>query len=259
MLSNHLEKSINSSDKNNLSIGTLLQQADFDTPRFVVADQLGISNRFPMQGMRYMILNVDTLELCVKYASDLKWINGKNDSRTQTYILSDTLPEDHVKVLYKKAISYKEEKERIQKQTTEKYKNKLNLGRYLFEQVKPDQAKAVIIASREIDDCVIMTERLSIKEEPFFIIGWSMHTITLFSELRKAAALSGMPELIHFSENNREDEHREKYWVNEECYYLKRGGRYTTAWKVSKQSINCCLELIYSAFADGRVRLNAPK
>ena len=56
MLSNHLEKSINSSDKNNLSIGTLLQQADFDTPRFVVADHLGISNRFPEQGMIYIVV-----------------------------------------------------------------------------------------------------------------------------------------------------------------------------------------------------------
>jgi len=168
MLSNHLKKSINSNDKNNLSIGTLLQQADFDTPRFVVAEHLGTSNRFPEQGMRYIILNIDTLELCVKYAGDLEWISSKNDIRTQTYILSDTLPEDHVKVLYKKAISYKEEKEQIQKQTTEKHKNKLNLGRCLFEQVKPDQAKAVIIASRELDDCVIMTEGLNIKEEPFF-------------------------------------------------------------------------------------------
>lgn len=53
-----------------------------------------------------------------------------------------------------------------------------------------------------------MTENLNIKEEPFFIIGWSELRQVLFPELRKVAVLSGMLELAHFSEYNRDDEQR---------------------------------------------------
>jgi hypothetical protein len=253
LLSNKPEKSIISTDKNNLRIGTLLQLAGFETPRFVIAGKLDIDAGFPLYSMRYLILNMDTLELGVKHAYDLEWICNKKNTKIQTYILEDSLPEDEIKRLYKKTLAYNDEKKLIQKHTSEYLKQKLNFGLVLFKQAKPDNAKTIIIASREIDDCIIMTENLNIKEEPFFIIGWSERRQVLFPELRKVAVLSGMPELAHFSEHNRDDEQR-SIGGNR---FLKRGGRYTTAWKVSKQSIDDSVEAICLAFADGRIRLNA--
>jgi hypothetical protein len=249
---------INAEDKNNLAIGTILKLNGYDNPRFVITDKLGINERFPMYGMRYIIVNLETLVQGVKDAYELKWISEKKDDRIQTYILDETIPADEVKVIYEKAVAKKEEKDRLQKQVAEEHTHKIELGKQLFEQGKPDYAKAVIIASREIDDCELMTDYFNTKEDPFFIIGWSKHTKDLFSEMRKAAILSGMPELSHFSEITPEDEHREKYSLGA-GYYLKRGHRYDTAWKVTKQSLSYSLESVYLAFAEGRVKLGEAK
>src|SRR5208337_4877802 len=85
---------INAEDKNNLAIGTILKLNGYDNPRFVITDKLGISERFSMHGMRYIIVNLETMVQGVKDAYELKWISEKKDDRIQTYILDETIPAD---------------------------------------------------------------------------------------------------------------------------------------------------------------------
>jgi hypothetical protein len=42
-----------------LRVGTLLQFAGYDWPRFAIADKLGINDQLPTYGMKYKVVNLE--------------------------------------------------------------------------------------------------------------------------------------------------------------------------------------------------------
>lgn len=188
---------IETESKNNLPIGTVLQLEGYDCPKYVIFKNLGTSESFSCYGSRYQVINIETLDFSQKEASSLMFLKDKKDGRIQTYITDEIMPEGELVILGIRAVdkqNKENEKERLEEIAT---KERLERGKVLFEQAKPKDAKAVIIAEREIDDCDSMTDYYNTTSEPFYIIGWSNHTKDLFSEMRKAVDASGMPEIAH--------------------------------------------------------------
>jgi hypothetical protein len=97
----------------------------------------------------------------------------------------------------------------------------------------PADAKAVILAELEEDNCDVQSDYFNAKTTRVVIIGFSSHTRDLFSELRKAAR--GFPETAELADAPDSAEHREKYSMGG-GYYLKAGNRYDSGWKVCKQA-----------------------
>ena len=98
----------------------------------------------------------------------------------------------------------------------------------------PEWAKAAIIASLEEDDSDSMTDYFNAKTVRRVIIGFSRHCRDLFPELRKAARL--FPETAALADAPADAEHREKYSMGG-GYFLKKGGRYSSGWKVQKETL----------------------
>ena len=126
---------------------------------------------------------------------------------------------------------------------------RIERGKAIFTEKRPDWAKAVIVAEYEVDESDIMTDYFSTRTKKTLILAWSKQTRDLFSEMRKAT--KNVPETEHLvvspdvdrngekrTEENKEwwhpaDEHREKYSMGA-GFYLKAGSRYSTSWKVEK-------------------------
>jgi hypothetical protein len=95
----------------------------------------------------------------------------------------------------------------------------------------PADAKAILVAVEEIDDCDVQTDYFNTKRGRVVILGFSRHGKDLFSEMRKAA--SNFKETEHLADAPASAEHREK-WSMGAGYYLKATDRYSTGWKVEK-------------------------
>ena len=104
-------------------------------------------------------------------------------------------------------------------------------GKNLFKKYIPKNAKALIVAEYEEDESDSLTDYYATKTREIVILGYSFHTRDLFSEMRKFA--DRIPETKHLAEKNPEFEHREKYAFGA-GYYLKKGSRYSTGWKIKK-------------------------
>lgn len=95
----------------------------------------------------------------------------------------------------------------------------------------PADARAVMVATMEIDDCDTMTDYFNVKSGRSIILAWSTHTRDLFPEMRKAAL--NHPDTAHLAEAPESAEHREKYSMGS-GYYLKDALTYSTGWKIHK-------------------------
>ncbi len=124
----------------------------------------------------------------------------------------------------------KEDLERHQCERNEK-EQKIEEGRKFIESKRPSWAKAVIVGVEEIDNSDLTTDYFSTKQGQVILLAWSKHTKDLFPEMRKAA--KNAPQTEHLVAEDRKLEHREK-WSMGAGYYLKKGNRYSTGWKVEK-------------------------
>jgi len=156
----------------------------------------------------------------------------------------EELKQKRIEVLAQKEI------QRVRKEAERQVR--IDRGKGIFEEKRPDWAKAIIVAEYEVDNCDLQTDYFSTKTTKVLLLAWSKHTKDLFSEMRKAA--KNAPETEHLAtppdvDNNGEkmtkdniewwhpkDEHREKYSMGA-GYYLKDSGRYWTGWKVEKWSL----------------------
>lgn len=102
-----------------------------------------------------------------------------------------------------------------------------------FSAVKPDNAKAVLIAELLEDDCGTNDDYYGSKTAKRVLLGFSKHKRNLFPEMRKAAAT--FPETKFLSECSAECEHRENYSMGRGTY-LTQGSTYS-GWVIRKEVI----------------------
>ena len=237
-------------DKNRLPVGTILHLNGYSDPDYVIVKNLGISEGFSGYGANYQTVNLKDKTFSRHQAYCLKYLSEQRDGRIQTYITDRKLSHDETMDLYNAAAANQKRAQEHKESAEAEAKRLEAIGRDLFKKHIPETAKALIIASQDIDDCDMMTDYFNTKTGDSVILGWSKHTRDLFPEMRKAAGriketehLARVPEVgqngeARTEENKSwwhpEDEHREKYSMGA-GNYLKKGNRYSSGWKVSKQ------------------------
>ena len=123
-------------------------------------------------------------------------------------------------------------------------KERIEIGREIFEKRMPVGTKAVIVADRMKDESDPMTDYYASRKECRVILAFSSHTRDLFKEMRKAAKngpFEGIKELENAPENW---EHREK-WSMGAGYYLGKSKYH--GWIIRKISFAWDKESLYEA------------
>lgn len=218
--------------KNDLERGQVLHWRGLYSHYSVIIKNLGIDPRYSGYGAKYKCIDPRSLRQHIINAVSII-LDSEESYHTQYYYIDkEKLSSEIVDLLFDKS-----EKLRLQevekKRKAEEEKNRLiEKGKELFKKYIPSEAKALIVACKEIDECDLQTDYFSTRTEGTVILGWSKHTKDLFSEMRKHA--HKLEETKHLSENNPNFEHREKYSMGA-GYYLKASDRYDTGWKIKKE------------------------
>ena len=246
-----VEISVKTDDiKNQLQPGIILQLNGYTDPRYVIVKNQGIDPKWPHYGARYLCVNLGDFTFKMEQAYTMKHIDDKKDNSIQLYITDETLDAEQTAQAEEKAkVNQVAAADRNEKAETLRNEN-VQKGKKLFAKYIPADAKALIVAELETDDCDMQTDYFNTTHSGLVVLGWSTHKRDIFSEMRKHA--HKIPETEHLatapviSENGDEktdvnkeywhpsDEHREKYSMGA-GYYLKRTGRYSTGWKIEKQ------------------------
>lgn len=236
--------------KNILPVGTVLQLQGYSCPKYVIVENLGISERFVSSGATYLSVNLNNYTTTQHEAVTLRYLSEKKDGRIQVYITDEVLSADETLKAWEKAKAKEKAAKEQQAEAEEIAKQEEARGRKIFAEHIPNNAKSLIVAELEIDDCDLMTDYFATKRGKLVVLGWSKHNRDLFSEMRKhahklpeTAHLAAKPDIDsnghHKTEENKSwwtpaDEHREKYSMGA-GYYLKATGRYSTGWRISKR------------------------
>jgi len=247
--------------KNNLEVGRVLHLNGYSCPDYVIVKKLNVESNY---GATYLVVNPETLDQGKEQAYTLKYIAEKKDGRIQVYIMDEIKSADEVLTLWEQS----EEKRKKREQAQEKAKIETDIliekGKELYKKHIPENAKALIIACNEIDDCDLMTDYFNTTDGEMVILGWSKHKRDIFSEMRKHAGkiketehLATPPTVdrngYERTEENKSwwhpsDEHREKYSMGA-GYYLKAETRYSTGWKIYKSSYRMAVDEVYISLA----------
>ncbi len=246
-----VEISVKTDDtKNQLQPGRILELNGYNCPRYVIVKNQGIDSKYAHYGARYLCVNLEDFTFKIEQAYTMRHISDRKDGRIQLYITDETLDTIQTADAFRKAeINQTEETDRNTKAETLRNES-VQKGRELFAKYIPADAKALIVAELESDDCDMQTDYFNTTHSGLVVLGWSTHKRDIFSEMRKHA--HKIPETEHLAtapivgsngdektDDNKDfwhpsDEHREKYSMGA-GYYLKRTGRYSTGWKIEKQ------------------------
>lgn len=237
--------------KNELPIGTVLQLNGYSNPQYVIVKNYGINGSYSHYGSQYVCVDLESYQQVERSAFELKWLSEKADNRIQIYITNEIKPASDVVSLLEKSEIKRKHQEDVKAFDVSEHQRLIEKGKELFAKVIPTEAKSIIVATYEVDDCDLQSDYFSTKTTKTVVIGWSKHNRDIFSELRKAAANFeptkelAIPSTVDRSENPKteqnakywhpSDEHREKYSMGA-GYYLG-SDRYRTGWKIRKENI----------------------
>ncbi len=233
---------LSTTENNSFFVGQPIYQNTYGKNGYISAVEENKSNTYIIGAkMESIELSIDivyddgTMSRGLAEQTVAKWADAARQSAIQP---------EAVEVMVTAANAKQEEyrKQQARKKQTDEY----DRAKFLVEAEArtPSWAKAVITATRHINDCDSMTDYFGHKTAETVILGFSKHTRDLFPELRKSAAnysetenLSVKPEKPEGANEywTPEDEHREKYSMGS-GYYL---GVYKNhdGWVVSKDSI----------------------
>lgn len=186
---------IETDTKNNLPVGTVLRLNGYDNPDYVIVKNLGVNERFPGYGTRYITVDLETLAQVEKHSHQLKFISEKRDDRIQTYITGVILSENEVRAIWEKSERARLDREEKALQATDERARLVEIGKALFAKHIPETAQAVIVAHCNVDESDMMTDYHGHTTTETVILGYSKHKRDLFGEMRKAAVT--IPETKH--------------------------------------------------------------
>ncbi len=113
-------------DKNDLKPGQILQLNGYNNPRFVITENQGINEKWTCYGVRYSLVNLETLLPAFCNAHELEFIANKKDNRIQKYIMNESKPVIEVNqiiALSKRAVI---DNDNYQKEKAEKRQAEIN-------------------------------------------------------------------------------------------------------------------------------------
>jgi hypothetical protein len=243
---------INADGKNDLEIGTVIHWGGNSEQDYVIVENQGINDFNASYGARYNAISLDSKHYRIIDAYNMKWPAMDETWHSQhMYITDRVIDPDELETLVTEADELKA-KEDAEAATAQQERERLIAkGKELADRLIPKDAKALIVAYSEIDDCDSMTDYFATHTEECVVLGWSKHNRDLFPEMRKyadrideTAHLATAPTVDHNGEQRTDankkwwhpaDEHREKYSMGA-GYYLKATSRYRTGWKIRKET-----------------------
>jgi len=181
--------------RNNLVPGTILFLNGYDNPQYCIIKNLGISKTFQDYGARYLTVNIATAAQSYKDAYTLKHISKKADDRIQVYITNEVLGADDIINLWQKSEAKRKAAEEKGRTFAADQNIKEAKGRMFFKKHIPQEAQALIVAERKVDESDIQSDYFGSRTEKTVVLGWSGHKRDLFSEMRKHAIK--IPETSH--------------------------------------------------------------
>lgn len=143
--------------------------------------------------------------------------------------------------LEQKALDQREQQNQQQRKDFEESKIKTKAFDDKYIPMVPAWAKAVLVASHDVDESDGQTDYFASRSDRMLILGFSKHTRDLFPEMRQAAL--NHESTKHLFDAPESANNREKYSMGG-GYFLKENGRHSTGWKVYKH-----------VFWDGKVSL----
>jgi len=168
------------------------------------------------RGFNYLLINLRTKEFTqtdlIRPISEKFGIGYYYDNRNPVF--KET---SKVNALIEEAKKIAEEKIKEQQRNKERNAKLTIIGKQRLESVVPQNVKSVIVAELHEDDSEPMTDFFDYSVVRKIILGFSLHTKDLFSELRKYAA--NFSETAHLAVENKNYEHREKF-TGGAGYYL---------------------------------------
>ena len=135
-------------------------------------------------------------------------------------------------VLLTKATEKKTEDDRKTEEERQKNKRTAKIGAERLRPLIPSDAKAVIVGTQRVSECDSYTDYYDYRIERTVILGFSTHTRSLFSEMRKYAA--NFEGTAYLAEYDKEYEHRENYSMGDGMYL---GRNKYSGWTISKEEI----------------------
>lgn len=134
--------------------------------------------------------------------------------------------------LYEAALTENEARKRREEEEKRRVTELRNSRDARFRELRPEWAKAYVVAVLQKNESDPMTDYYSASETRVVLLGFSKSTRENFSEMRKLAAK--FPFVAHLSEEG--EEHRERYTGGHGYYLAGRGGWYS-GWIIRKERI----------------------
>ena len=216
----------------------IIQMNGYDCDRYAVHDIVNTQ-----WGLSYQLINLRT-----KQFGQCDLIRPLSQKFGIGYYYNDEIPEFmdsfEMIVLRNEAERIAQEEQTEREKQQKRNEDQKTIGKERLQHLIPADTKAVIIAELHEDDSDSMSDYYGYNTLRTVILGFSSHTKDLFSEMRKYAV--NFEETAHLSEENKNNEHREKY-TGGEGYYL--GERRYSGWIVKKEKHFKDRESIINAFA----------
>jgi|GEM_PF-3455905 len=207
---------IETASKGNLKRGTILQMHGYNYPKYVITER-----RETKHGIIYQAINLETLQQSGHEDYALSW-PSEGIKGIHTEITDRVMPESEIKDLEARSNALEAETKTQAEQAEAEHKKLVEQGRELFKKYIPENAEALIVAERHVNESDLMTDYFSHSTAETIILAWSPHTKDIFSEMRKAAAL--IPETAHLGPGKGHFEARVKIgtnWGSNGGYYHK--------------------------------------
>ena len=195
-------------------IGQILHQNGYNYSDFVTVE---------LKEDYCIAVNLETFEEYRFEYYILEPIANKKDDRIQVYITDKVLSLNEAFEYYARTKDKKRIEEARKQELQETRKANIERGEAIYKQKIPAEAKALIVAERDINDSDIQTDYFSHRTVEVVVLGWSKTTRNSFAEMRKYA--DRIPETAHLKYKNKYhiEIHPVKDFKANGIYYYKGG------------------------------------
>lgn len=223
-------KLVDTSEKTNLADGVVLHWGgNIACPE---EDFVIIGRKTNQWGMSYKTASLKNARIHWMDATRIKFQTEDVWHHQWFFVTPKKLEEPDLISIKKLAESNEATQKEEQKSAEDERQLKIKHGKEIAASKIPPEAKALIVAEQEVDVSDPQTDYFNTNTVKRIVLGYSLHTRNVFSEMRKFA--SKIEQTKHLAEKNEQYEHRQSY-SGGGGYYLKNGSHYSSGWLIRKE------------------------
>ena len=222
-------KLVDTSEKNNFADGIVLHWGG--NIACLEEDFVIIGRRKSQWGTLYKTASLKNAHVHWVDAINIKFQTEDVWHKQHFFVTSKKLEEAEFFPIKNLADEYERKQKEDMARAKDKRLSKIQIGKGIALEIPPE-AKALIVAEQEIDDCELQTDYFNVRTAKRIVLGYSIHTRNVFSEMRKFACK--IEQTKHLAEKNEQYEHRENY-SGGSGYFLKSSSHYSSGWIIRKE------------------------